>query len=331
LDVRVQADTLVIHPDKRWQAQPVIRLLTDGLLLPTGFINRLFVAGKVYLGPRPATRQDLVGRQRLRLLGGIEEEAGVNPTDTTPPAEVLYQDEHLLIVAKPPNLLVHPGTVADSDTLAHRVARVFQLQGLRRRVRHVHRLDYGTSGAVLYAAHAYAARALDHLLLGHHIHRFYLAIVHGRPPRDEGLIEQSIGRDRHVAGRYRVAPRGKPATTHYQVLAARPYGEEWLSLVACQLETGRTHQIRVHLSHLGCPIVGDELYGGGTGPFGEGWPEGYALHALHLGFVHPYTGQPLICRAPLPPSWRAAMSVFPELDSQAEDLTGQLGLALDER
>ncbi len=301
---------LVIQPDRRVVGSQVASLLTTALALPDRFVRTLFHQQRVLLGAVPATPVDLVGKSKLRLKGGVVEPYGVDGWQASPIAEVLHADDHLFVVNKPPAILVHPGGPEDADTLAHRVAHWLHAQGLERKVRHVHRLDEGTSGCILYAAHAYAARALDHALANKRVERTYLALVHGRLPQGRGRIELPIGRDRHVAGRHRVTQNGLPAATEYQVLREHAQRGHTFSLVACRLQTGRTHQIRVHLSHLGCPIVGDTLYGGRRM---LGWRQetsGIALHAAQLSLSHPYTGERVAVRADLPVSWRSVLPWF---------------------
>lgn len=304
LDIDVVHDGLQIRVDKTAATGSAGALLESGLLLPPRFVHQLFAAGRVTTsGARMIADDRLKAGQRLWLHGGVEE------TDETisalpggdAPLDVLYEDAHVLVVNKPADVLVHPGTPSDQDTMAHRVVRYFSGMGLRRRPRHVHRLDKGTTGALLYAKHEYAARSFDHLLGERRIHRHYLALVSGRPPQQADTIRLPIGRDRHVSGRYRVSKTGKLAITHYRVLASRTVRNSVASLLECRLETGRTHQIRVHLAALGCPVVGDEMYGGGRGIGDVEWTVGQALHAWKLNFRQPYDDCEVAVQAPLPP------------------------------
>ncbi|WP_067924410.1 RluA family pseudouridine synthase [Alicyclobacillus shizuokensis] len=310
MNVQVQGDMLLIQPDRRALGSEVARLLTTALALPEGFVRTLFHQQRVLLGAVPATPTDLVGKSKLRLTGGVVEPYGVDDWGAVPMAEVLHADDHLFVVNKPPGILIHPGGAEDRDTLAHRVAHWLYAQGLERKVRHVHRLDEGTSGCVLYAAHAYAARALDRALAERRIERTYLALVHGRLPQRQGRIELRIGRDRHVAGKYRVTRSGKPASTEYWVLGEHSQRGHTFSLLECRLQTGRTHQIRVHLNHLGCPIVGDTLYGGHRVLGWRNESSGIALHAARLALPHPYTGEQVTVRVDLPASWQGVLQWF---------------------
>lgn len=312
MDVAVIHDALRLTVDRRSARMPLGALLTEQLWLPAGFVRQLFSAGRVRTGAGRATFDQVVpGGGRVWLQGGVrEQEIRFDAAAARLPAAVLYEDGHALVVDKPPGVLVYPGTEADHDTLAHRVAEHYARTGQVCRVRHVHRLDRDTTGAVLYAKHEYAARTFDALLAAHRIDRRYLALVHGRLAPATGVIDRPIGRDRHMAGRFRVAPTGKPARTRYRVLGTSPGQDGVVSLLECSLESGRTHQIRVHLADTGCPVVGDRLYGASAAPADKagGRPTepaghdavGHALHAWLLALPQPYLGRPVRTVAPLP-------------------------------
>ncbi|MBX5435639.1 MAG: RluA family pseudouridine synthase [Alicyclobacillaceae bacterium] len=314
----------MVTPDSRQAGRTLDTFLSADLWLPERFVGEIFRQQRVCVGRARASRHDLVvAGRRIRLQGGVEEEFGVAVEGSASdpgivraggiPA-VLYEDDHLMVVDKPAGLLVHPGTPADVDTLAHRVARYYKWRGLRRRVRHVHRLDRDTTGAMLYAKHVYSARALDRMLAVGLVRRRYLAFVSGRVNPPEAWVRTGIGRDRHVAGRYRVSANGREAVTHYRTLEWFPLGRGGVSLVECELQTGRTHQIRVHMAYLGHPVVGDALYGGSDPSSPLSWSEGYALHAVELTFMHPYRQEHVCVRAPLP---RVFADVLRRLGSRA--------------
>jgi len=265
-------------------------LLRDHWGLPKKMVHLLFQEKGVWLDGRPAVLHDRTeAGQEIRLRVCPPEPYGVEPvTETLLP---LYEDDHLLIFNKPAGLLVHPTEPGHRRTLDHLVAGYMQTAGVPSKVRHIHRLDAETSGAILYAKHALAAALLDEALRVNRISRRYAAFVHGRVKPDRGTIDQPIGRDRHHPSRRRVSPGGEEAITHFQVIER--YGD--VTLVQCQLDTGRTHQIRVHLSHLGHPLLGDPLYGGKTGLINR-----QALHAEALHFVHPFGGVQMVVQAPWP-------------------------------
>ncbi len=309
--VDVVQNALRIRVDGRSAGQAIDTLLTTQLFLADGFVRSLFSAGRVRAGSVAAVPGDILRQgQAVWLQGGVEEEEPIPISlGSVSPLDVLYEDDHALIANKPAGVLVYPGTPEDTDTLLQQVASYYAETGQVLRVRHAHRLDRDTTGAVLYAKHEYAARSFDHLLQRGQVHRRYLAVVIGRLPMQQGVIDQPIGRDRHVAGRYRVSATGRPARTHYSVLAVAEVNQQPVSLVECTLETGRTHQIRVHLASLGCPVVGDALYGAPATDRalrGERLraavqiAHGHALHAVELRFWHPYEGEWVSQSAPLP-------------------------------
>jgi 23S rRNA pseudouridine1911/1915/1917 synthase len=189
---------------------------------------------------------------------------------------------------------VHPVERHGTGSLANAVAAYYASTGQAVAVRHIHRLDADTTGPVLYAKNALAQISLDAAMREKRIARVYLAVVHGVPARGRGTIDAPIGRDRHHAGRRRVSPTGEPAVTHYETVRAWP--EHNTALLRLRLETGRTHQIRVHLSHIGHPLVGDTLYGGRPSPR----IRRQALHGESLAFPHPWTRETVRVEAPLP-------------------------------
>ncbi|AVX21543.1 MULTISPECIES: RluA family pseudouridine synthase [Carboxydocella] len=178
--------------------------------------------------------------------------------------DILFEDEQCLALNKPAGIAVHPGGPhqGQKPTLAHGVAYYLQQKGLAPVAHPVHRLDRDTSGVVLFAKHSHAHHVLDQLLRSGKISRYYQAIVLGQPPAETGEISAPIGPHPHHPQLRAIIPAGQPALTRYRLLQT---GKEW-SLLELELVTGRTHQIRVHLSHLGCPILGDKYYGGPAAP-----------------------------------------------------------------
>jgi 23S rRNA pseudouridine1911/1915/1917 synthase len=208
--------------------------------------------------------------------------------------QVLYEDDFTLVVHKPAGMPVHPVRSDQQGTLANAVASYYDCTGQRCKIRHIHRLDEDTTGPVLYAKHEFSQVKLDEAMRLKKIGRTYAAVVHGVMKERAGTIRLPIGRDRHHPVRRRVSRTGAPAVTHYETLESyRSY-----SLVRLRLETGRTHQIRVHLSHLGHPIVGDRLYGGSA----DLYPH-QALHGERLEFVHPWSGERIEVDDPRPDSF----------------------------
>ncbi|MDC7682431.1 RluA family pseudouridine synthase [Asticcacaulis sp. BYS171W] len=222
--------------------------------------------------------------------------------------EVLFEDAHLIVINKPAGMAAHPAPGTPDGTLVN--ALLFHcgdtLSGIGGVLRPgiVHRLDKDTSGVMVAAKSDVAHRGLSELFSRHDIDRAYEALVRGTPKSPKGTVTTRIGRSPHDRKKMAVLKAGgREAITHYRVLES--FGTA-AARVRCTLETGRTHQIRVHMAHLGCPCLGDPVYGSGAAakPVAEALREqGFvrqALHAAHLGFVHPLTGDKLSFEAPLP-------------------------------
>lgn len=221
--------------------------------------------------------------------------------DITPediPLDILYEDEDILIVNKPKGMVVHPAPGHYSGTLVNAVMYHCKdnLSGINgvSRPGIVHRIDMDTTGSLIICKNDLAHQSLADQLKDHSITRKYHAIVHGRLKEDTGTINAPIGR--HPVNRKKMsthAPNGRPAVTHYKVL--KRFGG--YTYIECRLETGRTHQIRVHMASIGHPILGDAVYGPAKCPFKL---EGQTLHAKILGITHPRTGAYMEFDAPLP-------------------------------
>ncbi|MFE5430482.1 RluA family pseudouridine synthase [Peribacillus simplex] len=205
---------------------------------------------------------------------------------------IIYEDEVLLIANKPAGMDTHPSQPGEgeSHSLINGVAHHLQKTGQSCMIKHIHRLDKDTTGAVLFAKNRLIGSMLDRMLEEREIKRTYLALVEGNIKKNEGEIKEKIGRDRHHATRRRVSPTGQTAVTHFQVLNRDP--KKNLTLVSCTLESGRTHQIRVHFSHLNHPLAGDTLYGGK-----KTFPR-QALHARKIEFIHPISERKMSIEAP---------------------------------
>jgi 23S rRNA pseudouridine1911/1915/1917 synthase len=204
---------------------------------------------------------------------------------------ILYEDEFTLIVNKPAGIEVHPSEKGQRRTLAHAVAAYYELSNQDVRIRHIHRIDKDTTGPVLYAKNEFAHYQYDKAMREKTIERIYIALAEGYLEGNKGKIDKPIGQDRHHSTRRRVSDTGDPAVTHFEVVERLKDH----TLVRLRLETGRTHQIRVHLSSINHPLAGDGMYGGKRGVISR-----QALHGERLIWSHPWTGEKQQVRAPLP-------------------------------
>lgn len=228
-------------------------------------------------------------RIRVRLLEKAEGSEAIMPAPL--PFEIVYEDEDLLVINKPADMPIHPSFQNHGNTLADALTWHYQQQGKEFVYRCINRLDRDTTGLLIVARHQLSASILSDMVRKREIHREYLAIVEGLPP-EKGTISAPIGRKEGSAILREVNfETGEPARTHFTRLETR----NGLSLVSLKLETGRTHQIRVHMGYIGCPLIGDYLY----------YPDHtrinrQALHSYRLSFLHPITGKALSFTAPLP-------------------------------
>lgn len=214
------------------------------------------------------------------------------------PLSILYEDQDLLIVDKPKGMVVHPAPGHYSGTLVNAVMYHCRdnLSGINGVLRPgiVHRIDRDTTGSLIICKNDHAHNSIAEQLKEHTITRKYRAIVHGVIDAEEGTVNAPIGRDPKDRKKMAINEQnGKPAITHYKVL--RRFQE--YTYIECQLETGRTHQIRVHMSSIGHPLLGDEVYSQRKSPYHLC---GQTLHAMVIGFIHPSSGEYLEITAPLP-------------------------------
>jgi 23S rRNA pseudouridine1911/1915/1917 synthase len=265
-------------------------------LFPQYSRNRLQVwlkAGHIRLDGRSAgARHAVTGGEQVVLEPPPAPDA-IAPKAQRMPLKIVHEDADLIVVDKPAGLVVHPGAGQPDRTLLNALlAHAPGLAGVPR-AGIVHRLDKDTSGLLVVAKTVEAQAALVKQLAERSMRRIYFAVVQGDPPAS-GTIDAPLGRDPRSRVRMAVTHRGKPARTAFRVVER--FGRA--ALLECRLETGRTHQIRVHLQHIRHPLVGDSVYRRGT-RHGLSFPR-QALHAAELTLVHPRSGQTMTWRAPLP-------------------------------
>jgi len=253
-----------------------IKWLEDGILVDGVRVNTRFV-------PR-------VGQTLSVRLSDPERLSGVVPAPG--PLDIVYEDEDLIVLNKPAGLSVHPGPGHYSDTLGNFLVHYYEITGQEGDFHPVHRLDRGTSGLLVAAKHPHAQEQLKNQLHTPAFRRVYLAVCEGTPQPPAGVVDAPLGPLDGSLMAQQVRPDGKPARTHYQTLKTA----RGRTLLRLELETGRTHQIRVHMAHLGHPLTGDFLYGAEDHTL----ITRTALHSHELSFLHPITGEALHFAQPLP-------------------------------
>lgn len=265
-----------------------------------GLAERLIVAGAVVVDGEPRAKS-------FRLEGGEDVQVELPDEPGALIAEemdlrVAWEDEHLVVVDKPAGIVVHPGTGHTSGTLVHGLLALDAAGGDEGRPGIVHRLDRDTSGLLVVARSEEAHARLQELIRRREVERRYLALVRGAPRSRTGRIEAPIGRDRTERTRHSLdTPTPREAVTWFEVVELLPAH----TLLDVKLETGRTHQIRVHLEAIELPVAGDPVYG----VAGDLGLERQFLHAARLDFAHPFTGERVALESPLPPDLAAALAL----------------------
>jgi 23S rRNA pseudouridine1911/1915/1917 synthase len=326
---------LAAETDAGHQGMRLDRFLAERLPeLSRTRLQSLIKEGRVSLGGATIIDPKYRVKPGERFTVTVPRAAAAEPDAESIPLNVVYEDEELIVIDKPARLIVHPGAGHAKGTLvnaliAHCGDSLSGIGGVAR-PGIVHRLDKDTSGLMVVAktdkAHrALAAQFADHGRSGE-MERGYLALVWGAPSRPQGTIDAPIGRHPSSRTKMAVLPRGKgrEAVTHWRVVESfGPQRAPVASLIECSLETGRTHQVRVHLASIGHPLIGDPLYGKGFKSKLRALPGSLheelaalsrqALHAAHLALVHPTTGTLLKFNSPLPPDLSGIVEAFKEL------------------
>ena len=287
----------------------IVALLAD---VPRSRANTLIAAGNVMVDG------ELVDRTSVKIAAGSSIAIDFEPVndallaDPSVEIETVYIDEDVIVVEKQPGLVVHPGSGVTGSTMVNGLlARFPEIAGVGETERPgiVHRLDRGTSGLLMVARNEAALASLSEQLKRRTVERLYRTLVIGHVEADAGVVDAPLGRSPRDAVRRAVVAGGRPARTHYEVVERLGAEESALTLLECRLETGRTHQIRAHLSAIEHPVAGDTTYGGSV----DGTALGDALdrpflHAETLGFDHPITGDRLRFVSPLPSDLAEALA-----------------------
>ncbi len=281
------------------------------------FLAKLVSAGKVFIDGAVALKPSHRVEAGQSLTVEVPEAAPSSMVSQDLPLTILHQDQDVVVIDKPAGLVVHPGAGHPDQTLVNALMHhVPDLSGIGGELRPgiVHRLDKDTSGVMLIAKNDDAHRKLTAAWNTDAIRKEYLALVYGTPAADRGTVDAPIGRDPRDRKRMAVVPGGRRAVTDYGLVERL----RSTSLLRCRLHTGRTHQIRVHMKHLGHPIVGDPVY---SGPQWRGIPDkklqralaGFArqaLHAARITFPHPRDGRVMVVEAPLPEDLRELIALL---------------------
>ena len=264
---------------------------------------RLIAEGRVRVNGKPAAKSArLSGGETVTVDVPQLRETALSPQDI--PLDVVYEDDDVIVVNKPTGLVVHPAPGHPDGTLVnallHHCGDSLSGIGGEKRPGIVHRIDRDTSGLIIAAKNDAAHLALSAQLKDHFLSRTYECLVTGNMKQDSGTVDAPIGRSSADRKKMAVVPTGRRAVTHWEVVARYP----GVTHLRCRLETGRTHQIRVHMAYIGHPILGDTVYGAKKPVPGL---TGQCLHATGLRFIHPRTGEPVELHCPLPPEFTAML------------------------
>ncbi len=253
-------------------------------------------------GQRVTTRYRLQPGDELIIT--MEDEANAQVIPTPGQVPIVFEDEDLVLVDKPAGMVVHPCHGHYTDTLVNFLAWHYQEEGRQVLLRPVGRLDKDTSGLLFVAKNKYASRFMENARKEGRMHRYYRAVVEGHPGKegDQGLIDAPIEKDERVLNHYFVGDQGRPSRTYYEVIRCFEKEGKPYALVGLKLATGRTHQIRVHMAHIGHPLVGDPIYGHGIA--GE---TRAMLHSCRIETVLPGTDERTIFQAEDPEDFRRIM------------------------
>ncbi|MDQ1910200.1 RluA family pseudouridine synthase [Paenibacillus sp. GD4] len=287
----------------------------DGVLLRTVLQKRLMISRKLMSrlklteqgitvnGERKYIDYKLKTGDQVAVRMAQEESDDILPQEL--PLYIVYEDEDLLVLNKEAGRIVHPTHGHYLNTIANGVVHYWREKGEQVRFRPVHRLDQETSGTLCIAKNPYVHQQISEQMQEHTVKKEYIALVHGVVEADEGTVDEPIDRDPEAPHIRIVTPTGYRAVTHYRV----EQRFMWATMVRLWLETGRTHQIRVHMKHLGHPLIGDKMYGPEERA-DEALIGRQALHAATLGFTHPGTKLWMEFHAPLPADMESCLQLL---------------------
>lgn len=297
---------MILEITENQEGERIDRFLADSQDLTRSFLQKILKEGEVIVNGK-SVKANYKLRKGDRIEFEIPEAVEPDIVAEDIPLSILYEDADVLVVDKPKGMVVHPAAGHYSRTLVNAVMYHCkgELSGINGVLRPgiVHRIDRDTTGSIIICKNDMAHNEIARQLKEHSINRRYRAIVTGVLKDEEGTIEGAIGRDKKDRKKMAITADGKPAVTHYRVLQRFKH----YTYVECVLETGRTHQIRVHMASIGHPLLGDEVYGRRSDKYKC---EGQCLHAMTLGFHHPRTGEYIEVNAPLPPYFEHLLAVL---------------------
>lgn len=297
---------MILEITENQAGERIDRFLADSQDLTRSFLQKILKEGEVIVNGK-SVKANYKLRKGDRIEFEIPEAVEPDIVAEDIPLSILYEDADVLVVDKPKGMVVHPAAGHYSRTLVNAVMYHCkgELSGINGVLRPgiVHRIDRDTTGSIIICKNDMAHNEIARQLKEHSINRRYRAIVTGVLKDEEGTIEGAIGRDKKDRKKMAITADGKPAVTHYRVLQRFKH----YTYVECVLETGRTHQIRVHMASIGHPLLGDEVYGRRSDKYKC---EGQCLHAMTLGFYHPRTGEYIEVNAPLPPYFEHLLAVL---------------------
>lgn len=297
---------MILEITENQAGERIDRFLADSQDLTRSFLQKILKEGEVIVNGK-SVKANYKLRKGDRIEFEIPEAVEPDIVAEDIPLSILYEDADVLVVDKPKGMVVHPAAGHYSRTLVNAVMYHCkgELSGINGVLRPgiVHRIDRDTTGSIIICKNDMAHNEIARQLKEHSISRRYRAIVTGVLKDEEGTIEGAIGRDKKDRKKMAITADGKPAVTHYRALQRFKH----YTYVECVLETGRTHQIRVHMASIGHPLLGDEVYGRRSDKYKC---EGQCLHAMTLGFHHPRTGEYIEVNAPLPPYFEHLLAVL---------------------
>lgn len=282
---KVRLDSYIANEDKNLSRSMIQKLLQENKITVNG--NNVKASYKVQNG------------DKIQIEIEAPKEVKIEAEDI--PVEVIYEDEDIIVVNKPKGLVVHPANGNPDGTLVNAIMAICKdsLSGIGGKLRPgiVHRLDKDTSGLLIVAKNDKAHIEMSEQIKNRKVKKTYIALVRGTIAENEATINMPIGRSTRDRKKMAVDKKGKEAITHFKVLNRYTTSKASYTLLEVEIETGRTHQIRVHMAEIGHPVIGDAVYSNGRNEFGV---QGQCLHAKKLEFTHPITGKEMKLEAPMP-------------------------------